>query len=208
MAHRASPPLLLAVSKGQSIEAIKALHALGIHDFGENYLQEAQGKIQALSAMPLSWHYIGRVQTNKTSLIAKHFDWVHTLCSLKHARSLNAARAENNRNSLQCCIQVNVGNWPEKAGIALSEIEALLEACASLPHLTIRGLMTLPNPSTTLAAERAPFHQLNEALEKLNQKGHALDTLSMGMSSDLKAAILEGATMVRVGTALFGPRHE
>ncbi len=200
---------LIAVSKTRNADAIRALHRLGQCRFGENYVQEFVAKADALPAStmqpPLEWHFIGPVQGNKTRLIAERAHWVHGLDRLKIAERLSRQRAAEH-GPLQVCIQVNLSGEPSKSGIAETAVPALADAVAVLPGLVLRGLMTLPAPSHTLAQQRQPFARLRDLQNRLNDQGHQFDTLSMGMSDDLEAAILEGATLVRVGTALFGPR--
>jgi len=196
---------LLAVSKRQPVEAIRAMRDAGQVDFGENYLQEALDKIATLGSEGLCWHFIGPLQSNKTRTVAEHFDWVHTLERAKTARRLNDQRPAA-RPPLNVCIQVNISDEPSKSGISLVELPELAAAVAELPRLRLRGLMTLPAPADDLASQRRPFAELRSALEDLRTQGLELDTLSMGTSGDLEAAIAEGATIVRIGTALFGPR--
>lgn len=198
---------ILAVSKRQPVRAIEAAHAAGQIDFGENYLQEAATKIQDLTGRSLSWHFIGPLQSNKTRQAAELFDWVHSLDREKIALRLNEQRPAD-RPPLEICIQVNVSGEATKSGVTLDELPRLAEVIATLPRLRLRGLMGLPAPASDLAEQRRPFAALRTALEDLNTRGHALDTLSMGTSADLEAAIAEGATLVRIGTALFGPRPD
>jgi pyridoxal phosphate enzyme (YggS family) len=196
---------LLAVSKTQPTGAIRRLAELGQHAFAESYLQEALGKIATLRDLDLEWHYIGRVQSNKTREIALHFRWVHSVDRLKVAERLSAQRPET-LGPLNICIQVNVGGEATKGGVDPTELPALAMAIASLPSLRLRGLMAIPPASDDTAAQRRHFAALREARDGLDRRGLKLDTLSMGMSGDLESAIAEGATMVRIGTALFGPR--
>lgn len=196
---------LLAVSKKQPAEALRAAARAGQCDFGENYLQEALSKMEALADWPLAWHFIGPIQSNKTRAIAAHFDWAHTVARERIARRLNDQRPAD-LPPLNVCLQVNVSEEPQKSGVSLAALEALADAVAPLPHLKLRGLMTLPSRSDTVAAQREPFRQLAAAFERLRAAGHPLDTLSMGMSADFEAAIAEGATIVRIGTAIFGKR--
>ncbi len=198
---------LLAVSKRHPVTAIRQARAGGQRDFGENYLQEALEKIEQLRDLDLEWHYIGVLQSNKTALVATHFDWVHTIAREKIARRLSAQRA-NGMPPLNVCIQVNISGEASKAGIAPAQLPALAHGVASLPGLCLRGLMALPAPTPDPALQRQAFAGLRRLLEQLRGQGLALDTLSMGTSNDLEAAILEGATMVRIGTALFGPRPD
>lgn len=196
---------ILAVSKRQPASAIQAVRATGQIDFGENYLQEALTKMEALTDQDIRWHFIGPLQSNKTRAVTEHFDWVHSLERGKTARRLSEQRPAG-LPPLQVCIQVNISGEATKSGVGLNELPRLAETVAALPRLRLRGLMTLPAPADSLAEQRRPFAELRAALEDLNRQGHTLDTLSMGTSADLEAAVAEGATMVRVGTALFGPR--
>ncbi|MGM0595276.1 MAG: YggS family pyridoxal phosphate-dependent enzyme [Pseudomonadota bacterium] len=196
---------LLAVSKTRQPAELRAMAAAGVRRFGENYLQEALEKIRALADLPLEWHFIGPIQSNKTKPIAEQFDWVHSVDRLKIARRLSEQRPEA-LAPLNICLQVNVSAESSKSGIAPDELPALAREVAELPRLRLRGLMTIPAPTEGFEAQRRPFAQLRQALDALNAEGMALDTLSMGMSGDLEAAIAEGATLVRVGTALFGAR--
>ncbi|WP_082708625.1 YggS family pyridoxal phosphate-dependent enzyme [Thiobacillus denitrificans] len=196
---------LLAASKTFDAEAVRAMAACGQHEFGENYLREALDKQAALRDLPLVWHFIGPIQGNKTRAIAEHFSWVHSVDRLKIAGRLSAQRPAG-LLPLQVCIELNVSGEASKGGVAVAELPALAEAVSQLPGLQLRGLMAIPAPATDVATQRAAFRQMHEAYEALIARGHALDTLSMGMSADLEAAILEGATIVRIGTALFGER--
>jgi pyridoxal phosphate enzyme (YggS family) len=196
---------LLAVSKTRPPEEIRALYALGEHAFGENYAQEAEPKLAALADLAIDWHHIGRIQSNKTRLLAAHYAWVHGLEDPRHALRLNDQRPSH-LPPLNLCIQVNVSGEPSKGGVQPDEVDALARDVAGLPRLRLRGLMAIPEPATDPAAQRRPFRQLRELRDRLNAGGLELDTLSMGMSDDLEAAIAEGATLVRIGTALFGPR--
>jgi len=196
---------LLAVSKTFPAAAVAEAHAAGQTAFGENYVQEGVEKIAALANLPLEWHYIGPIQSNKTRPIAEHFAWVHAVDRLKIAERLSAQRPAN-MPDLQVCLQVNVSAETSKSGIESAAILNLARQVARLPHLKLRGLMAIPAPAAGLAAQRAPFRELRLLKEQLNAAGLDCDTLSMGMSADLEAAIMEGATMVRIGTAIFGPR--
>ncbi len=196
---------LLAVSKTFDAAAVRELAACGQLEFGENYLQEALEKQAALADLPLVWHFIGPIQSNKTRAIAEHFSWVHSVDRLKIAERLSAQRPAG-LPPLQVCIEVNVSGEASKGGVAAAELPALADAVAVLPNLQLRGLMAIPAPTPEMASQRAAFRQVREAFDALRARGHTLDTLSMGMSADLEAAILEGATIVRVGTALFGER--
>ena len=196
---------LLAVGKAQPLERLAAAAAAGVQDFGENYLEEARAKIAALQDRTLTWHFIGRLQSNKTRPIAEAFAWVHTLDRLKVAERL-AAQRPFHAPPLNVCLQVNLAGETSKGGVAPQELPGLAAAVAALPRLRLRGLMCLPPPEQERARQRYWFAQLRMHLERLNGAGAALDTLSMGMSDDFEAAILEGATIVRLGTVLFGPR--
>ena len=196
---------LLAVSKTWGADAVRAAHAAGQTAFGENYIQEAVDKITALKDLPLAWHCIGPIQSNKTRLVAEHFDWVHSIDRLKIAQRLSEQRPAD-LAPLQVCIQVNVDGGATKSGVGPQGLPALAQAVAALPRLQLRGLMTIPEPAESPEAARAVHRQARQLLEGLVQKGLALDTLSMGMSADMEAAILEGSTLVRVGTAIFGKR--
>ena len=197
---------LIAVSKTFGTDAIAAARALGQYAFGESYAQEGVAKIAAAAANPaLAWHFIGPVQSNKTRMIAEQFDWVHSIDRLKIAQRLSAARPAG-RAPLQVCIQVNIGAEHSKSGVEAGAALALASAVAALPRLELRGLMAIPPASPDCAQQRRYFAQLRQLKDALASAGVALDTLSMGMSDDLEAAIAEGATLVRVGTAIFGPR--
>lgn len=193
---------LLAVSKTKPAGAIREIHAAGVRDVGENYLQEALTKQQQLSDLPLIWHFIGPIQSNKTKSIAEHFDWVHSVDRLKIAQRLSEQRPAG-LAPLNICLQVNVSGEDSKSGCAPADLPALAKAVAGLPNLRLRGLMAIPEPSDDRAAQEAAFATLRQLQEGL---GLGLDTLSMGMSHDLEAAIAQGATWVRIGTALFGAR--
>lgn len=196
---------LLAVSKTFPPERVREAAQAGQIAFGENYLQESLEKIAALADLGLEWHFIGPLQSNKTRPVAEHFSWVHGIERLKIAERLSAARGAA-RPPLQVCIQVNVSGEASKSGVSPGEAAALAHAVAGLPNLRLRGLMAIPEPTDDMPLARQRFAMLRELLEALNKAGMALDTLSMGMSHDLEAAILEGATIVRVGTAIFGER--
>ncbi|GLO11582.1 UPF0001 protein [Pseudomonas putida] len=193
---------LLAVSKTKPASAIREVHAAGVRDFGENYLQEALTKQQALSDLPLIWHFIGPIQSNKTKAIAEHFDWVHSVDRLKIAQRLSEQRPAG-LAPLNICLQVNVSGEDSKSGCAPADLPALAKAVAALPNLRLRGLMAIPEPTDDRAAQETAFASLRKLQEGLDL---GLDTLSMGMSHDLEAAIAQGATWVRIGTALFGAR--
>jgi hypothetical protein len=196
---------LLAVSKTWGADAVRTAHAAGQTDFGENYIQEAVDKITALRDLPLVWHCIGPIQSNKTRLVAEHFDWVHSIDRLKIAQRLSEQRPEH-LPPLQVCIQVNVDGGETKSGVSAQELPALAQAVAALPRMRLRGLMTIPEPAETDAQMRAVHRQAKDLYEQLRAQGLPMDTLSMGMSADMAAAIAEGSTMVRVGTAIFGKR--
>jgi pyridoxal phosphate enzyme (YggS family) len=198
---------LLAVSKQQPAAAIRAAVGAGQLEFGENYLQEALPKIRELAALPIVWHFIGQLQGNKTRAVAENFAWVHTLDRERIARRLSAQRAHH-APPLEVLIQVRLDEEPDKGGVEPQELPRLAEIVAGLPRLRLRGLMCIPAPpgDAQPGAQRIPFARLRALLADLNDRGHQLDTLSMGMSADLEAAVAEGATIVRVGTALFGPR--
>lgn len=197
---------LLAVAKQQPAAAIRDLAAVGQVDFGENYLQEALGKIKELQDLPLIWHFIGQLQSNKSADVAAHFQWVHTVDRERIARRLSAQRPYH-APPLQVLLQVKLEDEAGKGGVEPHALADLAACVAGLPRLRLRGLMCIPPPRSSGPEQRRPFLQLRELLEGLNRAGHALDTLSMGMSADLEAAIAEGATIVRVGTALFGERR-
>jgi len=194
---------LLAVSKTKPASAIREIHAAGVRDVGENYLQEALGKQQELGDLPLIWHFIGPIQSNKTKAIAEHFDWVHSVDRLKIAQRLSEQRPQG-LPPLNICLQVNVSGEDSKSGCAAADLPALAQAVAALPNLRLRGLMAIPEPSEDRAEQEAAFATLRQLQDSLNL---GLDTLSMGMSHDLEAAIAQGATWVRIGTALFGARN-
>ncbi|HAF90365.1 MAG TPA: YggS family pyridoxal phosphate-dependent enzyme [Pseudomonas sp.] len=193
---------LLAVSKTQPAAAIREAFAAGVGDFGENYLQEALDKQAQLGDLALTWHFIGPIQSNKTKPIAEHFDWVHSVERLKIAQRLSAQRPAH-LPPLNLCLQVNVSGEASKSGCAPEDVTALAESVAALPNLRLRGLMCIPAPTDDPQEQRAAFARLRHLKDSLDLP---LDTLSMGMSQDLEAAIAEGATWVRIGTALFGAR--
>ncbi|MDD5299670.1 MAG: YggS family pyridoxal phosphate-dependent enzyme [Gallionella sp.] len=196
---------LLAVSKTFPPEAVREAYHAGQTAFGESYVQEALGKIEALRDLPLEWHFIGPIQSNKTRAIAENFAWVHGVDRLKIAERLSAQRPLN-LPPLNICLQVNVSGEDSKSGVAPDEAAGLAQAVARLPQLRLRGLMAIPAPSDDVAAQHPPFAQLRKLRDQLNRQGLTLDTLSMGMSHDLAAAVMEGATIVRVGSAIFGER--
>lgn len=200
-------PVILAVSKRQPVAAIRSAFECGLRNFGENVVQEALPKIEALAALEICWHFIGRIQSNKTRDIAAHFDWVHTIDRFKIAQRLNDQRPRY-APPLNVCIQVNQAGESQKGGIAESGLRELAAAVTGLPRLRFRGLMSLP-PAAGDPENSAPyFARLRELKEELEAEGFATDTLSMGMSRDLDVAIREGSTIVRVGTAIFGPRPD
>ncbi len=196
---------LLAVSKTFGPDAVREACAAGQTAFGENYIQEAVEKIAMLQDLPLQWHCIGPIQSNKTRLVATHFDWAHTVDRLKIAQRLSEQRPPA-LVPLQVCIQVNIDGGSTKAGVAPDEVLALAREVAALPHLMLRGIMTIPEPSADLAAQLAVHQRARALFDNLRAAGLPLDTLSMGMTADLEAAIQAGSTMVRVGTAIFGGR--
>ncbi|MGE6495864.1 YggS family pyridoxal phosphate-dependent enzyme [Cupriavidus metallidurans] len=198
---------LLAVSKTVSPDRVREAFEAGQPAFGENYVQEGLDKIAALGDLRgrIAWHFIGPLQSNKTRPVAEQFDWVHAIDRLKIAERLSAQRPAD-LAPLQVCIQVNISNEDTKSGVLPKEVPALARAVAALPNLRLRGLMAIPAPAADLAAQRVPFAALRRLLEELRQSGLDVDTLSMGMSADMPAAIAEGATMVRIGTAIFGAR--
>lgn len=197
---------LIAVSKTQPAQALREAYTWGQRAFGENYLQEALDKqAQLADLVDLAWHFIGPIQSNKTRPIAEHFDWVHSVDRLKIAQRLHEQRPAE-KPPLNICVQVNIDDETTKSGISLAELPALVAAIAPLSRLKVRGLMAIPAATNNQAQQRAAFAKLRAALERLNLQGLGLDTLSMGMSGDLEAAIAEGATYVRVGTDIFGAR--
>ena len=202
--------VLLAVSKTFGADAVIAAAQAGQRAFGENYVQEAVDKIaavrQAAPGLALEWHFIGPLQSNKTKPVAEHFDWVHALDREKIAQRLSDQRPSD-LPPLNICLQVNVSGEASKSGVAPADLPALAQAVVALPNLRLRGLMAIPEPAATLAAQREPFAQLRKLQEQLRAEGIETDTLSMGMSADMQAAILEGASIVRIGTAIFGKRE-
>jgi pyridoxal phosphate enzyme (YggS family) len=198
---------LLAVSKTQGPEAVREAAASGQHAFAENYVQEALDKMAALADLrpQLQWHLIGPLQSNKTRPVAEAFDWVHSVDRLKIAQRLSEQRPVA-LPPLNVCLQVNISDEASKSGLAPAGVPPVARAVAALPRLRLRGLMEIPEPAGDFAHQRAPYRALRELFEQLNAQGLGLDTLSMGMSADLEAAIAEGATIVRVGTAVFGER--
>lgn len=196
---------LLAVSKTFPVSDLQAAFDAGQRAFGENYVQEALAKIDALAALPIEWHLIGPLQSNKTRAVAERFDWVHSIDRFKIAQRLSDQRPAH-LPPLNVCLEVNIDGEDSKSGLVPDEVPEVAHAVGKLPRLRLRGLMAIPEPVQDLEAQRIPHHRLRELLERLQRDGLALDTLSMGMSADLEAAIAEGATLVRVGTAIFGAR--
>ena len=196
--------ILIGASKAQTINSIREAYESGLTHFGENYLQEAEEKIENLSK-DLVWHYIGSIQSRKAKRIAEIFDWVHTVDSVKVAMKLNNARPKS-RGLLNVCLQLNIDNEESKSGLNLKEIDSFIEQTKALENLKIRGLMVIPRPREALEDQKEIFRIVKNIFLASNKKGNDFDTLSMGMSSDYAAAIQEGATMVRVGTGIFGPR--
>ena len=198
---------LLAVSKTVPAKVLREAYSVGQKGFGENYVQEALDKMIDLSDLPLEWHFIGPLQSNKTRSIAENFSWVHSVDRLKVAQRLSEQRPAH-LPPLNVCLQINTSGESTKGGVALDEAEDIARTISLLPRLKLRGLMTIPAPAHELFVQRVPYAQLHELLGRLNAIGLNLDTLSMGMSHDLTAAVLEGATIVRVGTAIFGNRTQ
>jgi len=196
---------LLAVSKAQALAAVESAWDHGQTDFGENYLQDALPKIAAFATRPAVWHFIGALQSNKSREVATRFQWMHTLDRDSIARRLSEQRPEG-PGPLQVCLQVNVSGESSKGGVTPERIAALAQAVTGLPNLRLRGLMAIPAPAEGMEAQRKPFRVLRELLDDLKRRGHEVDTLSMGMSDDLEAAVMEGSTIVRIGTAIFGKR--
>ena len=196
---------LLAVSKGQKREKLRSAIECEQRLFGENYVQEALEKIHALDVQRLEWHFIGPLQANKSRPVAMHFNWVHSIDRLKIATRLNNQRPSN-LPPLNVCIQINISGEISKAGVGSEELIPLAEKISMLPRLKLRGLMAIPQANSDLRLQHANFASVRHALHSLNSQGFELDTLSMGMSNDMEAAIAEGATLVRIGTAIFGPR--
>jgi pyridoxal phosphate enzyme (YggS family) len=198
---------LLVVSKTQASDSIRQAHAAGARSFGENYVQEALDKIAALADLQpsIEWHLIGPLQSNKTRVVAASFDWVHSVDRLKTAQRLSEQRPAD-LPPLNLCLQVNISGEASKSGLLPADLLPLALAVAALPRVKLRGLMAIPEPAENFEAQRAPHRALHELLLRLNQAGLGLDTLSMGMSADLEAAVAEGSTLVRVGTAIFGAR--
>jgi len=197
---------LLAVSKGQSSAAIDSAASAGVEHFGENFLQESLPKIEALSGRELTWHFIGRLQANKTRPVAEHFAWVHAVDRFRIAERL-AAQRPFHAPPLNICLQLHVGGEASKGGVELTEIPALARQVSELPRLRLRGIMCMPPAEEDVARQRHWFRETRQLFDYLNEHGFGLDTLSMGTTADFEAAIAEGSTMVRIGTAIFGPRE-
>ena len=204
-ANRTDAVKLLAVSKAQTADKLRTAYLAGQRAFGENYVQEAINKQAELSDCTIEWHFIGPIQSNKTALIAQHFDWVHSVDRLKIATRLNEARAQN-AAPLNVCIQVNSSDEDSKSGVDIASLAILATEINAMPHLKLRGIMAIPAPTKDLAKQRAQFKIVADAFKNLQKQGFELDTLSIGMSDDYVAAIHEGATIVRIGSALFGLR--
>ena len=198
---------LVAVSKLHSADSIRALRGLGQSAFAENFVQEALQKQNSLSDLDLEWHFIGRIQSNKTRDIASNFSWVHSVSQFKIARRLSDQRNPE-LPSLNICIQVNLQEEDSKSGASIDETHSLVDQMSNLPNITVRGLMIIPKLTEVIEEQRRVFGQLRELQDTINNRGYKLDTLSMGMTGDLESAIAEGATHVRIGTALFGPRPQ
>jgi len=198
--------LVIAASKGHLAEDIRAAHACGLLHFGESYLQEALHKIAVLESLNLTWHFIGPIQSNKSTLIAQNFDWVHSIDRIKIARRLSEQRPQH-LLPLQVCLQVNISGEETKSGTTIEELPKLARDVLELPNIRLRGLMAIPAANASPDKQRKVFGQMRESLSRLKTLSPDIDTLSMGMSADLENAILEGATAVRVGTAIFGPRN-
>jgi pyridoxal phosphate enzyme (YggS family) len=195
---------LLAVSKTKPSSAIVSAYQAGQRHFGENYVQEALNKQLELGAFDITWHFIGAIQSNKTKVLATHFDWIHCVDSLKIAQRLSSQRPDF-LSSLNICVQVNISNETSKSGVTLEELPDLVSQISTLPNLMLRGVMAIPAPQIDFAAQREPYQKLVTAVKALNNPN--LNTFSFGMSDDLEAAIAEGSTLVRIGTALFGSRN-
>jgi pyridoxal phosphate enzyme (YggS family) len=198
---------LLAVSKGQSSAAIDSAAGAGIEHFGENFLQESLPKIESLAGRELTWHFIGRLQANKTRPVAENFAWVHAVDRFKIAERLSAQRPYH-APPLNVCLQLHVGGEDSKGGVETTELRELARQVGALPRLRLRGLMSMPPAETEATRQRQWFRETREVFDYLNEHGFGLDTLSMGTTTDFEAAILEGSTLVRIGTAIFGPRSE
>jgi len=198
---------LLAVSKGHTVDSINKAMLAGQLDFGENYLQEAMSKMAELSDAALVWHFVGRIQSNKARLIAEHFEWVHSLCDLKNAKKLSDARPAA-MGKLNVCLQVNIDEDSNKGGVSVSDLSELLAKVSLLPRLRVRGLMTILKFNNDFERQKSAYTQLANVSEQLRIQYPNMDTLSMGMSGDYEAAIAAGATMIRVGQNIFGPRKK
>jgi PLP dependent protein len=198
---------LIGIAKTHPASSVREAWAGGVRHFGESYVQEALPKIEALRDLRVTWHFVGRIQSNKTAAIASHFDWVHGIDQLRVAERLDRQRPAG-LAPLQCCIEVNLSGEGSKGGVSPQELGALATAIAAMPRLRLRGLMALPAPREGIAMQRKEFARLAACLAGLHRSLPELDTLSMGMSDDMEAAIAEGATMVRIGTALFGQRSK
>lgn len=196
---------LLAVSKTKPAEMIREAYAAGARDFGENYLQEGVEKIDALKDLDITWHFIGPLQSNKTRPVAEHFDWIHSVDRLKIAQRLSEQRPDD-RAPLNVCLQVNISAEPSKSGVTPDALPELAAQVAALPGLRLRGLMAIPAPESDETRQRQALAQMKQLFDTLKLDYPGLDTLSMGMSDDLEAAVAEGSTMVRIGTAIFGTR--
>ncbi len=206
-ANRQEDILLLAVSKAQSAEKLREAYNAGQSAFGENYVQEAIGKQALLEDCNIEWHFIGPIQSNKTQLIAQHFSWVHSVDRLKIARRLSSARS-NQQSPLNICIQINSSNEASKSGVQIPTLIELASEVTKLPNLKLRGLMAIPAPTEDIALQHQQFREIKAAFNQLLDAGFDLDTLSIGMSGDYVAAIEEGATIVRIGSAIFGERNQ
>ena len=204
-ANRTDAVKLLAVSKAQTADKLRTAYLAGQRAFGENYVQEAINKQAELSDCAIEWHFIGPIQSNKTALIAQHFDWVHSVDRLKIATRLNEARPQN-AAPLNVCIQVNSSDEDSKSGVDIASLAILATEINAMPHLKLRGIMAIPAPTKDLAKQRAQFKIVADAFKNLQKQGFELDTLSIGMSDDYVAAIHEGATIMRIGSAIFGLR--
>ncbi len=207
LAHRLPEEVtLLAVSKTRTADELRILYQEGQRHFGENYLQESLDKIAALTDLEINWHFIGPIQSNKTRAIAEHFDWVQSVDRFKIAKRLSEQRPPS-LPPLNICLQINISLETSKSGCLPHEAEALLNQIAALPHITVRGLMAIPEATDDVIKQRTSLAQMRALFSTLQKQHPKMDTLSMGMSADMQIAIQEGATMVRIGTALFGPRH-
>lgn len=200
-----SPPLLLAISKTRTASELLQAHQAGLQDFGENYLQEALEKIDALQAHKLVWHFTGPIQSNKTRSVAEHFSWVHTVDRVKIARRLSEQRPAG-MDALQVCIQVNIDHEDSKSGVLPEDLAVIAADISALPNIQLRGLMVIPKVGVSLAERRQSFSYLADLLVKLQLTYPMMDTLSMGMSDDFELAVAQGATIVRIGSAIFGSR--